>query len=79
MSRICWVSNTYRSHDNEKLPKEEIERRQGQIKYYQWVYKKSYKHREMAFLNKIFMFKGFIYTFISSGFIFPSKNYMEKC
>ncbi|KAL7675036.1 hypothetical protein ACOME3_001304 [Neoechinorhynchus agilis] len=34
---ICWVSNTYYIPVDQKLPKDSIERRKYEIRYYQWV------------------------------------------
>ncbi len=37
MAEICWVQNTYYVPPNATIPKEQIEREKGEIKYYQWV------------------------------------------
>jgi innexin len=34
---ICWVSNTYFVAHNERLPDNENERKESELKYYQWV------------------------------------------
>ncbi|CAF3619278.1 unnamed protein product [Rotaria sp. Silwood1] len=34
---ICWVSNTYYIPLEQKVPKLEIERRQNELRYYQWI------------------------------------------
>ena len=37
MNDICWVSNTYYIPLDQKVPKFERERRQNELRYYQWI------------------------------------------
>ena len=37
MNDICWISNTYYIPLGEKIPKYEHERRQNELRYYQWI------------------------------------------
>lgn len=37
VSQICWITNTYSVDTFAPIPKSEVERRQNEIKYYQWV------------------------------------------
>ena len=37
MNDICWVSNTYYIPFEQKVPKSERERRQNELRYYQWI------------------------------------------
>lgn len=48
VGEICWVQNTYYVPYNVTIPKAEIEREKGEIKYYQWV-------------NFILLFQAFLF------------------